>query len=294
MQKKLYFCRQINIFFIKIDTKMAKNSNAKSFRCGVMLINVLAAVVLVVILVGVVVYGLRKYTQHGVEITVPNIMTMHIAEANILAEAEGLRIEVIDSTYSTKVPLGTIVEQNPSPGSKVKFGRTVYVIQNARFRRPVIMPELRDISHRQAEATIKSLGLGIAEVIYEPSMYKNIILDVRLNDSSLIAGTRLEEGMYVTLIVGKGKGEKFVDVPHLAGKTLEDARSWLLNSSLTLGSVEYDIPPTDETKSNYIIYQQTPQNGTVLEGTSVNIKLTTDIEKALITSDEETSEEDFF
>ena len=267
---------------------MAKKEYSKSsINWRMVLINVTAAVALIAILVGVLVFGLRKYTQHGVEITVPKITTMHIAEANILAEAEGLRVEVIDSTYSTKVPLGTIV--------KVKSGRTIYVIQNARFRRPVIIPELRDISYRQAEATIKSLGLGIAEIVYEPSTYKNIILDVRLNDSSLVAGARLEEGTQVTLVVGKGKGEKQVTVPHLAGKSMEEARSWLLAHSLTLGSVEYDIEPDEETQGQYIIYQQTPQSGTVVvEGTSVNIKLTTDIEKALITGGEENDEEDFF
>lgn len=273
---------------------MTKKGDSKHFRWGAALINVIAAAALVAILVGVLVFSLRKYTQHGIEITVPQITTMHIAEANILAQSEGLRVEVIDSTYSTKVPLGTIVEQTPTPGSKVKRGRTIYVIQNARFRRPVIMPELHDVSYRQAEATIKSLGLSIEKVVYEPSMYKNIVLDVRLNDSSLVAGTRLEEGMQVTLVVGKGKGEKFVEIPHLAGKTLEDARSWLLSSSLTLGSVEYDIPPTEETIASYIVYQQTPANGTVVEGTSINIKLTTDIEKALITGGEENDEEDFF
>jgi beta-lactam-binding protein with PASTA domain len=275
---------------------MAKKEYSKSsINWRMVLINVTAAVALIAILVGVLVFGLRKYTQHGVEITVPKITTMHIAEANILAEAEGLRVEVIDSTYSTKVPLGTIVEQSPTPGSKVKSGRTIYVIQNARFRRPVIIPELRDISYRQAEATIKSLGLGIAEIVYEPSTYKNIILDVRLNDSSLVAGARLEEGTQVTLVVGKGKGEKQVTVPHLAGKSMEEARSWLLAHSLTLGSLEYDIEPDEETQGQYIIYQQTPQSGTVVvEGTSVNIKLTTDIEKALITGGEENDEEDFF
>ena len=76
---------------------------------------------------------------------------------------------------------------------------------------------------------------------------------------------------------------------------MEEARSWLLAHSLTLGSVEYDIEPDEETQGQYIIYQQTPQSGTVVvEGTSVNIKLTTDIEKALITGGEENDEEDFF
>ena len=273
---------------------MVKKNDAKRFKWGVALMNVVAAVVLVSVLLIVLTVGLHKYTQHGVEISVPNITTMHIAEANILAEAEGLKVEVIDSTYSTKVPLGTIVEQNPSPGSKVKLGRTIYVIQNAQMRRPVVLPELRDMSLRQAKATLSSLGLVIDSIAYEPSAYRDIVLDIRMGDSIINAGTRVSEGSPVLLIVGKGQGTEEVTIPTVVGKSLDDARSWLLSHTLTVGIVQYDIPPTEENKLQYIVYSQEPASGTVVvEGTSVNLKLSMDIEKT-VTADNEQDEEEFF
>lgn len=274
---------------------MSKKKSPRIAKWLCVLWNIIAAGIVCILLIIVLILCLRHYTQHGHEVVVPDITKMHIEEARIFAKAEGLNVEVIDSTYSSKTPLGTIVEQSPSKGSHVKNGRTIYVIQNARFRRPVILPELRDLSLRQAEATIKTLGLTMNEIIYEPSTFKNIILDIRTGDSSLVTGTRLEEGTPITLVVGKGQGVREVTVPHIIGKSFEEARSWLLATSLTLGSVEYDIPATEETQSQYIIYQQTPQSGTVVvEGTSVNIKLSTDIEKAITTYDENTDEEDFF
>ena len=85
-----------------------------------------------------------------------------------------------------------------------------------------------------------------------------------------------------------------VVVPTLIGKSLEEARAWLFSHSLTLGTVTYDIEPTEETMDTYIVYSQTPESGTVVvEGTNINIKLSTDIEKT-ITSDNEESEEEFF
>ena len=295
MQKKLYFCRRINVFFAKKLKNMVKKSNSTTSKWRFMLYHLTAAICVGVILIIGLVIGLRNFTQHGQEVVVPNIITMHIEEARIFAAAEGLNIAVIDSTYSSKTPLGTIVEQNPRPGSHVKHGRTIYVIQNARFRRPVILPELRDLSLRQAETTIKTLGLNIAEIIYEPSTFKNILLDVRVCDSSMLAGTRLEEGTPLTLVVGKGKGIENVNVPYIVGKSIEEARSWLLANSLTLGSVEYDVEPTEETKNSYIIYQQDPTSGmVVVEGTSVNIKLSTNIEKTISTGEEDTNEEDFW
>ena len=95
--------------------------------------------------------------------------------------------------------------------------------------------------------------------------------------------------------MGKGKGTKQVAIPTITGKSLEEARSWLLTNSLSLGSVEYDIEPTDETKDQYIVYQQIPESGTVVvEGTTVNIKLSLDIEKAIHQTSQDNSEEDFF
>lgn len=238
--------------------------------------------------------SLRVYTKHGEEIVVPNITELYLEEAKITLEAEGLRLEVIDSTYSNKAPLGTIVEQNPAANSKVKQGRTIYAIQNARFRRPVVVPELRDVSLRQAEVTLKALGLEVDSIIYEPSTYRNIILDMRSEGVSVEAGVRLAEGSKVSLVVGKGQGTEEVTIPAIVGRSLEEARAWLLSHQLTIGTIEYDIPPTEENIQEYIVYSQSPESGTVVvEGTNVNIKLSVDIEKT-VTADNEQDEEEFW
>ena len=220
---------------------MAKKTSWTQTNWGFVLVNILIAAVVVIVIVLTTITLLRHYTEHGKEIVVPEITSLYIEEAKIVAESEGLHVVVIDSTFSNKTPLGTIVEQNPQAGAKVKHGRNIYAIQNARFRRPVFLPELRDLSLRQAETTIDVLGLQVSEILYEPSTYKNIILDIRQNDSSIVAGTRLEEGTAVTLVVGKGQGTENVTVPSVIGKSLYDARSWLLGNMLTVGVVEYDV-----------------------------------------------------
>lgn len=267
----------------------------KETRTGFVLTNVLVAIVVVVVFISIVLAYTRHYTEHGVEVDVPDVTGLYLEEARITLSSDDLRMEVIDSTFSDKTPLGTIVEQTPAGGSRAKHGRIVYVIQNARFRRPVVMPELRDVSLRQAQASLHSLGLTTADVLYEPSTYKNIILDVQdTNGDAILAGSSVPEGSSVVLIVGKGQGTAEVTVPLLTGKTLNEARSWLLSAMLTMGIVEYDAEPTEEDKDTYIVYSQTPSSGTiVVEGTSVNVKMSKDIEKT-ITTDNEVDEEEFF
>jgi beta-lactam-binding protein with PASTA domain len=192
------------------------------------------------------------------------------------------------------VPFGTIVDQNPPADTHAKNGRSVYVIINAQSVRQVPIPDLHDISYRQAEATLKSLGISVKDYVYEPSEYKDLILDIRQNGRSIEAGERLDEGSDVTLVIGRGKGTEKVAVPNLCGKSLSEARSLLLSRYLTLGIFEYDVEPTEETESLYIVYKQEPTAGTmIIEGSRVDLKLSTDIEKAAVLT-EESDEDDFF
>ena len=99
---------------------MDKKSNTKTSRLKFILTNMIVAVGVIGIILITLIMCLRNYTQHGHEVVVPDLTKMHIEEAKIIAAAEGLNIEVIDSTYSQKTPLGTIVEQTPQKGANVK------------------------------------------------------------------------------------------------------------------------------------------------------------------------------
>lgn len=266
----------------------------KNTKAGFILKNVLLALAIGIAALVILLGWLKSYTEHGIEITVPNITGMYLEEARAVVGGEGLQLQVIDSTYSRKVPLGTIVEQNPQADTHAKHGRMVYVIINANTVRQIPLPDLHDISFRQAEATLKSLGITVNNYVYEPSEYRDLVLDVRQNGKCINPGDRLDEGSSVTLVIGRGKGTEKVTVPQLCGKSLAEARSLLLSRYLTLGIYEYDEEPTPETSTLYVVYRQEPAAGNViLEGSRVDLYLTTDVEKAIIVSADAT-EEDFF
>lgn len=268
-------------------------------RFGFVVANLLGAAVAVIIGLGILFVCLRHYTQHGIEVEVPVITGMQIIEAEEVLEAQNLKLVIVDSTFSNNVPLGTIVEQTPLAGSHAKKDRSVYVMINSSFRRQVEMPDLHDISYRQAQSTLRALGLQVGTTVYEPSEYKDIVLEVRCDGQSLEPGDKLEEGSKVTMIVGRGKGTAYVAVPSLQGKTLAQARSLLIDRyHLTVGLIQYD---NDELMNEglmneeLIVYQQSPTPGTqVLEGTGIDIKLSSDVEKALTTSEDEPQDDDFF
>lgn len=284
-----------NCNFVAILRKKMKDKQhfAQSVT-GFVTINFAIAIVVAIVLFMLVAGWLRGYTMHGKEVTIPSVTGMTQQEAEIVLQGSELYLVVVDSTYSDKAPLGTVVEQTPPAMSHAKPDRPVYVVMNARTKRLVPLPELHDVSYRQAEATLRSLGLQVGNVLYEPSLYPDNVLDVRDGMTSLEAGTRLPEGTKVTLVIGRRQGNKLVIVPALLGMSLQQARATLLRVGLTIGAYMYDKEPTPETLDNYIVYQQSPTEGESLqEGATVNILLSTDIERA-ITTDNKQNEENFF
>ncbi|MCQ2346386.1 MAG: PASTA domain-containing protein [Paludibacteraceae bacterium] len=274
-------------------TEKAKSFWKNSFIAFV-LKNLLAAIAIILIIVTLTVIWLKRYTEHGIEVEVPEVTGMYIEEAKVVAEAQGLHVMVIDSTYSKKVPYGSIVEQNPQAGRKAKHGRSIYLIINAKGARQVVLPDLHDNSYRQAESTLATLGIQVEEVVYEPSEYRDIVLDVLYKGVSQEPGTKLTEGCQVTLVVGQGKGTEMVSVPNIQGMTLKDARALLRSEYLTIGAMAYDEAPTEETKEQFVIYSQDPAAGTMLlEGSGIDVSLSTDLEKAA-TANNDYSDEDFF
>jgi len=242
--------------------------------------NIVFAVVVGILIIVALVLWLRGYTQHGVEVEVADVRGLVLEEAEPLLHAQGLQIEVIDSTYSDKVPFGTVVDQDPKPQSHAKHGRLVYVTINATTKRQITMPNLHDMSYRQAETTLRGLGLRVDSIYeYEPSAYRDLVLDVKANGQSIQPGDKVPVGTKVRLVVGFGRGTEEVEVPSVIGLTLQDARSLLLSRRLTIGAVNYDEPA--EEGAEQFVYSQSPTAGErILEGETITLYLSSNIEKA--------------
>ena len=121
-------------------------------------LNLLAMLVVVVLLFLGLKWWLNVYTHHGEGIEVPDLVGADYRKAVDLVEAEGLAIEVSDSTYIKEMPAGSIVVQSPAKGMLVKEGRTIYVTINSLTIPRVRIPDLIDnCSYREAQARLQQL-----------------------------------------------------------------------------------------------------------------------------------------
>ena len=265
-------------------------------------VNILIAMGVVAFLIWMLTLYLNKYTEHGIEEEVPDIHSLFPSEAKHMLRGQQLQLEVIDSTYSDAVPFGAIVEQDPTPGSHVKHGRTIYVTVNASGKRQVKMYNWRDKSERQVRNSLAGLGLIVdEEADYEPYTYRDIVLDVRDEEGNTIEPDQtIAVGTRVRLVVSFGLGTEEVTVPGLIGLRYEEASQVLRDQWLMVNAIydeeerpEEEIPEEEQEEAVWYVYRQTPSEGeTLMQGQEVKIYLSTDLEKAATFLDDE--EENLF
>ena len=265
---------------------------------GFVLKNVLIAIVIFVALVWLSLIGVDFYTHHGESEVIPDLRGQYVEEAEVTLAKQGLYPQVIDSVYVRDKKLGTIIDQIPPAKSTVKRNRAIYLIINSRQVRRVALPDVSDVSYRQADAMLKSVGLSVGSVEYTPSEYKDLVTDVKFHGNSVLPGTRVPEGSSLVLVVGSGSGESASEVPAIKGMGLDEGTQKLVSSSFIIGAVNYDVIPSGD-ESEYVIYRQRPAAGSSLPaGSRIDVWLSKD--KSLLNKTfeedkkQENSDEQFF
>ena len=162
-----------------------------------------------------VVYGvlawLDSYTRHNQAVVVPDVKGMKLEDAAEFFGNNKLRYNVIDSVFSKDVKPGAIVELGPMAGSKVKEGRIVFVTVNALTSQMATIPEVEDLSFRQAYAILRARGFEKIEIEYVPGDFKDLALGVELHGRVLQKGEHVPLTAPLVLKVSSGDAEMPVD-----------------------------------------------------------------------------------
>src|SRR5512133_2954385 len=202
--------------------------------------NVGLAAVIIIGLVMILLVWLNFYTRHGQSRPVPDFNALTVQEARDLARKNKLRFQILDSIYTSQVPRGSVAEQNPRPGFRVKKWRNITVTINAFRPEMVAMPNLIDLSLRQASKVLESSGLEMGQRRYKPDLSVNFVIEQVYNGKHINAGDSIQKGSVIDLVLGKGLSNQRTDVPYLLGMPLENAKSRIMESSLNLGTFVYD------------------------------------------------------
>jgi beta-lactam-binding protein with PASTA domain len=154
----------------------------------------------------------------GSRVLVPNVGGRREADARARLTTNDLVVRV-ESREADQTP-GTIVEQNPPPGTEVDRPSTVELAVSTGLGLPKVVGESIDEARRQ-----------LARFTVEFSIIESAELERSVVSQDPSAGARVPAGTRVRLVVSDGS---MVAVPDLQSTTLETARAMLRDAGLVI------------------------------------------------------------
>ncbi len=203
------------------------------------------------------------YTNYNEGVTVPDVTRISLTEAEELLTSYGLRVEVSDRRANSAFPADYVIDQAPAPSVLVKPNRKVYLTVNTAVRPQVIVPNVVNLSLRNAQIQLQNYGLEVGSISYESSRFKNAVLR-----QSIPQGITVEKGRAIDLVVSDGLGDKIVDIPEIRGLRLPDAQLKLREVGLRVGEIRFQ-PIKDVVPNTVLDY--TPNVTQMVEGGTLSL-----------------------
>jgi beta-lactam-binding protein with PASTA domain len=180
-------------------------------KSRVFVVQVFVALIIIFVLGYLFMHWLTFTTDHGNEITVPNLSKMTEEQVEETLDDLDLDYVLLDSVdFNPAYPKHTVVEQDPLPGAKVKVNRKIYIKINSSGFTMVRIPNLIEKTYRQAVPTLKSLGLEPGQITYKPYLGKDMVMEMHCNGKKLNPGDKIFKSSKIDLVLGDGN-EGFVE-----------------------------------------------------------------------------------
>jgi beta-lactam-binding protein with PASTA domain len=218
------------------------------------LVNVLVAALVFTGLVWLTFRWLEIHTNHGKEIAVPNVVNKSVHDAIKILDDSGLDYEVDSFKYDPKYRPFQVLQIYPSPGSRVKDGRTIILKVNPKTYAQVSVPDILDRYKGLAFRQLEQVGLKIGDTIFEPSIQRDAVIRMMYHNNVLKPGTLLPRFSTIDLVIGSGP-KRNISVPNLVGLTVQEAKAIIAQNLFEVGLIEHDDGGSDESD---IVYYQDP------------------------------------
>lgn len=218
------------------------------------LVNILLAAAVFTGLVWLTFRWLEIHTNHGKEIAVPNVVNKSVHDAIRILDDSGLDYEVDSGKFEPKYRPFQVLQIYPSPGSRVKDGRTIILKVNPKTFAQVSVPDVLDRYKGLAFRQLEQVGLKVGDTIFEPSIQRDAVIRMMFNGTNLKPGTLLPRFSTIDLVIGAGP-KRNITVPNLVGLTVQEAKAIIAQNLFEVGLVEHEDGGQDESD---IVYYQDP------------------------------------
>ncbi|MGB7581606.1 MAG: PASTA domain-containing protein [Sedimentisphaerales bacterium] len=161
-------------------------------------------------------------------ITVPNIVGMTAAAANMAIVDANLVVGTVTTAYSNTVAAGNVISQNPAASTVVATGSAVSYVES--LGRPIV-PNVVGMTAADANAAITSVGL---KPVNGGNEYSKTVAAGLVSSQIPAGSTAVNIGSTVIYKVSSlGKPT----VPNVVGMTASDANTAIVDANLVVGTV---------------------------------------------------------
>jgi eukaryotic-like serine/threonine-protein kinase len=213
------------------------------------------AVVALLVVVGVYWFGFGRWMP------APDLTGMPDQQAVAEAQANGLRVVFDEPRHSEHLAEGLVLAQDPT--GRITRGGTIRLTVSLGSEAAVV-PDVIGADAEVARRQLERLGLEVIEG--EPG-YSNTVPQGRVLSVDPEPGTEMQPGGQVVLTVSRGRAP--VEVPHLIGEHIDDARSQLHQLGLEVEVVEVD----SERPGGEVIHQDPGAGAGVEPGDTVRLEI---------------------
>ncbi len=221
---------------------------------------------------------LRIFTRHNQIQPTPDLTGLQIEDAIKMIEDNNLNWEISDSVYIFNRRPGSVISQNPLPGTQVKKNRRVFITINAKNPIKIEIPNVVGYTLRQAKAILEQEGFEVGMLSFRPDLGLNNVLEQHFQGKSIEPGTLIPKASKIDLVLGQGMHGERTGIPLLIGLKMNDAVNRIIEASLNVGRIRFDETITSLKDSlDALVYSQYPayiENASLSFGTRVDIWLT--------------------
>jgi len=207
-------------------------------------------------------FVMPNYTNFNKGVTVPDVTQLSLDDAEQLLERYGLRHEILDRRANAVFPANYIIDQAPSPLQIVKPNRKIYLTVNTEVRPTAVVPDVVNMSLRNARIQIENYGFEVGTTSYESSRFRNTVLR-----QSLAPGDTVDRGATINLVVSDGLGDRIVTVPEITGLRLSQAQQRIRQAGLRIEEIRYE--PSREEPNTVLSF--TPDAEELTEGQALTL-----------------------
>ena len=145
--------------------------------------------------------------SEGREVEVPDLKNMTISQAEEMLKEKGLKLGRTNSSKSDEVEKDLIINQNPSPNTKLQTGTEIDITVSTgsdKKVRTVEVPNLIGKSEQDARAIVSQYALRLRDVNYANS--NDVARGIVMNQS-ISSGTEVAKNSKIDFTVSLGAGE---------------------------------------------------------------------------------------